>query len=329
MKKVQIIIVGLLVVIFVALGVLIFRNTHSDTLSKPTSLSVRLKWLNQAQFAGFYVADKSGLYANKNLKVQLEPGGPDISPVQMVLSSANDFGIIGADQLILAREKGAPLVALAVIYQKTPVAIASLKDSNITTPKDLDGKKVAIVYGKDEEVIYKSLLQKEHVDRSKIKESPLTFDLNQLTSKKVDAIIVYETNEPTLLAQQGVQVNLIKPRDYGINYYADTLFTTEKMIKERPEVVRAFVTSTILGWQEALKNKDQAVNDVLAVNSTLNKEHQLKLIQLSEPLIRRPDNNIGYSQANEWEKLQNILMEQGVQKNAIDIYKLFTNNFLR
>jgi len=326
-KKISIILGGAAVIILTLIGVFILKSGNNS--SKTSDVSVRLKWLDQAQFAGFYTANSKGYYEAKNLKVKLDPGGPDISPTQMVLSGTNDFGVIGADQLVLAREKGAPLVALAVIYQKTPVALASLKESNITSPKDLEGKKTAIVYGKDEEVVYRALLQKENVNRSKIQETPLTFDLGQLTSKKVDAIIVYETNEPTLLAQQGVYVSLIKPRDYGINYYADTLFTTEKMIKEKPEVVKAFVAATMSGWQSAFQDKNSATNDVLAINITLNREHQQQLIELSEALIKRADGRIGYSDYSEWVKLQNILIEQGIQKKRIDIDRLFTNKYLQ
>lgn len=328
MKKLPFITAAIILVL-VLVGLLYLTRKGGGSGESQAKTSVRFKWLDQAQFAGFYTANSKNYYAENGLSVQLDPGGPDISPTQMVLSGANDFGVIGADQLVLAREKGAPLVALAVIYQKTPVALASLKESNITSPKDLEGKKTAIVYGKDEEVVYRSLLQKEGVDRSKIEETPLTFDLNQLTSKKVDAIIVYETNEPTLLAQQGVAINLLKPRDYGINYYADTLFTTEKMINENPELVRAFVAATMRGWEEAMRDKDSAVNDVLRVNSSLNREHQMKLLEVSEPLVKGDEGKIGFSDASEWDKLQNILIEQGIQKKKIEINKVFTNNFLQ
>lgn len=322
--------IAIIVIVIGLLGGLIYAYVKDDGQQKTETkqTSVRFKWLDQAQFAGFYTANSKGYYSDQDLEVKLDPGGPDISPTQMVLSGANDFGVIGADQLVLAREKGAPLVALAVLYQKTPVALASLKETNINSPKDLEGKKVAVVYGKDEEVVYRSLLQKEGVDRSKIEETPLTFDLNQLTSKKVDAIIVYETNEPTLLAQQGADVNVLKPRDYGINYYADTLFTTEKMINEQPELVQAFVAATVRGWEEALRDKESAVNDVLAVNSTLNREHQKKLLEVSEPLLRGDDGKIGRSNISEWQKLQDILIEQGIQKKTIEIDKVFTNKYL-
>lgn len=320
---------GLTILIIIALSALVWKaSNNAKNIPQNTKASVRLKWLHQAQFAGFYVAKANGTYSAEGLNVEINSGGPEISPTQMVLSGTDDFGVVGADQLILAREKGVPLVALAVIYQKTPVALASLKDKNIVSPKQLEHKKVAIVYGRDEEVTYKALLGKENVDRSKIQEVPLTFDLNQLTENKVDAIIVYETNEPILLNQEGFDLNLIKPRDYGINYYADTLFTTEKMLKEHPEIVEKFVKSTIKGWEEALKNKNFAVDETLKINKTLNREHQMRLLEASETLIQNPD-GIGRSGLQQWEELQNILLSQGVQNKKIDLNELFTNRYLR
>lgn len=98
-----------------------------DSIQSLTKVSVRLKWIHQAQFAGYYYAKEQDLYKSSGLDVELLPGGPDISPIQAVVSRSSDFGIIGADQIILARSKGVPVVAVAVIYKKSPVALHLLK----------------------------------------------------------------------------------------------------------------------------------------------------------------------------------------------------------
>lgn len=326
MKK---IIAVIFVLVLVATGFFYFKpkdQTKENTQSM-TNLSVRLKWLDQSQFAGYYYAKEQGFYESAGLNVDLLPGGPDVSLIQAVTSGSSDFGIIGADQIILAREKGVPVVAAAVIYKKTPVALASLKKSNIKTFADLKGKTVAIVYGKDEEMIYKALLDKESISRDQIKEVPLVFDLSQITTGKVDAQIVYEMNEPVLLVQKGFDIDLIKPRDYGINFYADTLFTTEKMVKEHPETVKKFVNATVKGWEEALKNQPLAVDYVMKRNGTLDREHQTKFLELSAPLVLA-DGKIGISDPAEWENMQNNLIKYGAMSNRIDVFRAFTNQFI-
>lgn len=291
-----------------------------------TNISLRLKWLDQAQFAGYYMANKYGFYKDKGLDVEIYPGGPDISPVQMVVTGVNDFGITGADQIILAREKGVPLVALAVLYKDSPVTILSLKEKGIEKPKDLEGKKVAVVYGRDEEVIYRALLAKEGVDSKKINEVPSIASPTEVIDQ-VDARVGYELNCAVLLSLMGYEINMIKPRDYNLRFYGDTLFTTEDMIRKNPELVRSFVQASLKGWKEALDNPESAIEEVLRINNTLNREHQVRFLAQSIPFITNKG-KIGYSEKNVWEEMQEILLAQGIQKQRVNLDDIFTNEFL-
>ena len=308
-----------------------FKNkevTNNKTPEQVRKVSLRLKWLDQAQFAGFYVANNKGLYKDKSLEVTINPGGPEISPVQMVVSKVDNFGITGADQIILAREKGIPVVTLAVIYKDSPVAIGSLKKNNILLPKDLVWKKVGLIYGRDEETIYRALLAKEKINSKNVNEVALLAGLSQLTTNAIDAQILYEINEPVLLAQQGFEVNLIKPRDYGIQFYSDVLFTTEDMIKENPEEVKNFVQASLNGWKLVFENPEEAIGEVLSVNSSLDRNHQTRFLELSKPLITG-NGDMGYSDKKVWEAMQDTLLSQGILKNSVDIDKVFTNSFLK
>lgn len=329
MKKYLIATIGILIILSALAYLLKSNQGLNNTASKEfKKVSLRLKWLNQAQFAGYYVAKDSGLYKEKGFEVTINSGGPDISPIEMVISKADNFGITGADQILLAREKGIPVVALAVIYKDTPVAIGSLKSKNINSPKDLEGKKMGLIYGRDEETIYRALLSKENIDPKKVSEVSLLPGLSQLTTDKIDAQILYEINEPILLAQKGFQINLIRPRDYGIKFYADTLFTTEDMIRENPEIVRNFVQASIKGWKLVFENPEDAINKVLSVNPSLDKEHQTKFLELSKPLITS-EGEIGYSKKETWELMQKTLIDQRILKKPIDVDKVFTNKFLQ
>jgi ABC-type nitrate/sulfonate/bicarbonate transport system substrate-binding protein len=330
MKKIYLGLGITIVTVGVIVASLVFINKQDAKTDSVTSekTSLRLKWLDQAQFSGIYWAKDQGLYTAKGADVSVAPGGPDVSPIQTVANGTDGFGIIGADQLILAREKGVPVVALAVIYQDTSVAVATLKSSNITKPQDLVGKKVAVAYGKDEEVVYAAMLKNAGVDRSSIQESPLNFALSQIATNETDGQIVYENNEPVTLAQKGYEVNLIKPRDYGINFYADTLFTTEKMIKERPELVRAVTTATTEGWKQSFQNVDKAAQIIKKQNPSLDLANQKQSLSALKPLISN-NGNIGQSDSKKWSEMEDILISQGVMKKRITINDVFTNNFLK
>ncbi len=302
------------------------KNEVSKSIKTESNVSLRLKWINQAQFSGFFIANSKGFYKGSNLNVKIEPGGPNISPVQMVVSGANDFGIVGADQIILARSKGIPIVAIGVIYKQTPEALISLKEKNITTPKDLIGKTIAVIYGNDE-VLYNSFLSKQGIDRSKLKEVAQIPDVSQLLTNQVDVKMAYEMNDPVLLKIKGEETNVIRFRDYGVDFYGDTLFTTEDMIKNHPDLVRNFVRASFEGWNYSMKNINEAIDEVLKINPNLNKEAQLGYLQASVPIITK-DEKLGFSNKDIWENMQKELINQKIMTESIDIDKAFTNDFL-
>lgn len=317
-----------IVLILIAL-IIVFFYSRGEKLESDNNLqeiSLRLKWINQAQFSGFFMANSKGFYKENGLNVKIEAGGPNISPIQMVVSGANDFGIVGADQIILARERGMPIIAIGVIYKQTPEALISLKEKNITTPQDLIGKKIAVIYGNDE-VLYNSFLSNQKIDRSTLKEVPQIPDVSQLITNQVDVKMAYEMNDPVLLQIKGIDTNVIRFRDYGVNFYADTLFTTEDIVKNHPNVVKNFVKASFKGWDYSIKNPNEAIEEVMNVNPNLNKEAQLGYLQSSIPIINRNE-ELGFSDKNIWEDMQRELINQKLMTKSIDIDKAFTNNFL-
>jgi len=302
-------------------------NKKNKEQKEEENVSIRLKWFNQAQFAGIYQAKEQGYYKQDNLNVTINPGGPEISPIQMVASGTDQFGITSGNQIILARDKGIPVVAIATIYKKSPIVITSLKDKNITSPKDLIGKKVGVVYADDDEIVLKSLLKNQGIDISKVTLAPKTFDLSQLMAGKIDAEVDYEMNEPATLKSKGLDVNLIKPRDFGINFYGDTIFTTEDMIKKHPDTVKAFVRNTIKGWEYTFANVDASVDLTLTYNNQLEKDLQKDFLNLSKDLVLSGE--LGESDSTTWNSIQDILIDQEIIKNRVDTGKLFSNNYLK
>lgn len=321
-KKNLLISITCIAIVFITSFLLINKESSSGL----KEVSIRLKWLDQAQFSGYYVADSKGYYEENGLDVKIKPGGPNISPIQMVVNGTDDFGITSGSQIILAREQGVPVVAIAVIYQKSPISIVSLKDKNINNPEDLIDKRVGIVYSDDDEIIFKALLKKEKLEDSNIFTESKTFDLSQLKTGKIDAEVVYENNEIYLLNKEGYSINLIKPRDYGINFYGDTIFTTEKMIIESPELVDKFIDATIKGWNYAIGNVDYAVDETLIRNPSLSRDHQLYFLNSSIPLIE--SGKIGASSGAVWNSMLQTLTEQGLVKKNHLIESIYNNTFV-
>jgi ABC-type nitrate/sulfonate/bicarbonate transport system substrate-binding protein len=292
------------------------------------NISVRLKWFNQAQFAGFYVAKEKGFYQEGGLEVTLNPGGPDFPSIQMVAGGSEQFGVAGADQVLVGRGKGVPVVAVAALYRKSPFVLFSLKNAGIDQPQKFTGKRIGVKIGGNEELLYRAVLKKAGVDSKALSETPVKFDMTPLLTGQLDVWPGYTINEVLSAQEKGFDVNVISPADFGINVYADTLFTTEKLIEEKPDLVRRFVAATIKGWNYAIANPEEAARMTLKYGPKLTYEHELAMMKASVPLLAPDKNPIGSMQPAVWNDLQGLLLEGKFLKKPLELNKAYTTGFL-
>ena len=293
------------------------------------SITVRLKWFHQAQFAGFYMAQDKGFYKAAGLDVNIQPGGPDFPAVQMIAGGNEQFGVTGADQILIARSKGIPIVAVAVLYRRNPFVLFSLAKSGIKTPTDYVGKKIGVKIGGNEELIYRAVLGKAGIDKSKLEEVPVKFDITPLLAGAVDVWPGYVINEVLAAKEKGFAVNVVYPADFGIDLYADTLFTTERMLKEKPDVVHKFVAATLAGWNAAIAAPEDAAKVTVKYGSKLTYEHELAMMKASLPLLKPDAAPVGSMEETKWEAAQKLLLAAGFQKTSIDVKQAFTTQFVK
>lgn len=324
MKNTNKIIIGILLAVIIVGSIFYFLRKPDES----NKVIVRLKWLNQAQFAGFYFAKEANFYKDAGLDVTINPGGVDFPAVQMVTGGSEQFGVTAADQLLLAREKGIPVVCLAVIYRKSPVVYFAKKSSNIKVPKDFIGKKVGVKLGGNEELTYRAMLKSSGVNSNNIKEEPVKYDMTPFFNDDIAVWPGYVINEAILCEEKGIPINIIWPNEYGVNMYADAIFTTEQMIKDHPDIVRKFVKATLKGWEAASKNLSQAVNYTLKYGDKLTKDHETKMLKASIQLLKPNNRPIGTMDKARWEEMQKLLLAQGFMKTPVNIDQVFTNDFL-
>jgi len=298
-----------------------------------TPVSVNLKWEHQAQFAGIYVAKEKGLYAQEGLDVTIVKGGPGAPSVPAVLSGEVDFGVAGADDVLVALSEGKSIKAIATIYQKSPVVYFSLKGSGIKTPQDFIGKRVGLREGTGTFYTYVAMMNNLGIDRSKVNEiSAKVFGVGPLIEGEADVWPGFRTNEPILAQNLGHEVNLIKPEDYGVDIYADVLIVTQAMIDENPDLVRAFVKATLAGWEQALVNQEEAVNLTMryADAEKTTTEHQVGMLEATAPLVKpAPGTKVGQMNFTKWNRTYELLRQYGVVKTDVEVNDAYTTEFLK
>jgi NitT/TauT family transport system substrate-binding protein len=321
--------VVLILIVGVVVWWLVFQKRNNDNVPKDLyTVKLKLKWTHQAQFAGNYMAIEKGFYKNEGLSVELIPFSYEDTAIEAVVGGRADFGIAGADEVILARAEGKSVKAIAVIYKVSPVVAYVLKTSGIDRPQDFIGKTVGLQKGVNTEYLYFAMMKKLGIDRSKIKEVAIGYDARELTEGKVDVSTGYLINEPHLAMEAGFPVNMILMADYGVNMYADVLFTTDEMIKTKPEIVEKMLKSTLAGWQYAIEHEQEAVNVTLEYATNSTKSHETYMLSTSVPLINLGLSKLGWMELSAWEQAQNILFEQKLLKNKIEVSQAFTMDFL-
>ena len=225
----------------------------SASLQAMTPVVLQLKWSHGFQFAGYYAALEKGYYRDAGLDVHIREASPGLDVVEQVLSEKADFGV-GTSGLLMARKAGQPVVVLAAIFQHSPLVLIARRDSATQSIHDLVGKRVMIEAGGDELLAY---LRRERITPEQFTLLEHSFKPQDLIDGKVDAISAYSSNEPFYLELAGLDYLVFTPRSAGIDFYGDNLFTSEALLKARPEQARAFREASLRGWQYAMDHPEE------------------------------------------------------------------------
>lgn len=316
---------GLIIFLVLVAGAVIFTINIGER-NNTEDVTVRLKWLHQSQFAGYYVAEQEGFYKEEGINVRLIPGGAETPSIQIVAGGSEQFGVSGMAQLIEARKQGIPVVALATTYRKNPLIWFGI-DKSIRTPEDLVGKKVGLTVGSNSDLLFRAMLKKNGVDIKDINIVPVKYNLSLLLEGKVDMYEGYLTDQPISAELAGYETYVLNPSDYGIHFYGDTLFTTEKMIQEHLDLVKRFTRATLKGWQFAYDNPEKAVDYVLMYSDQLNREQEMLGMKASLELIQPDDKPVGTIEMDVVEQMQGLLVEYGIIESPIDLDTLIYKSF--
>jgi len=296
----------------------------------PDEVTVQLFWYHQAEFAGFYVADQQGHYAEEGLAVTLLPRpAPGADVIAPLVDGTAHFGVNTGAGLVAARSQGRPVTAIGAIYRRNPLVFMTLADSGITRPHDFPGRMVRTLAPGGSAVVFEALMTRLGLDPDSVREVDVGFDLSPFFAGEVDIWPGYITNEVLTAREQGYEVNLILPDDYGVHLYGDILVTTDQLIEENPDLVQRFLRATLRGWQWAIENPEEAGPLALKFDPALEAAHQAAMMEASVPLVHTGEDHVGWMRAEVWSGTHDILLEQGILEEPVDLDEVYTMEFLQ
>lgn len=299
-----------------SLVLLIMASTIVHALDE---VNLQLRWYDQFQFAGYYMAKEQGFYERNGIKVNITPGGKGaLNVVKALLENKAQFAVSNSAVVINYLE-GDPIVAIATIGQTSPIVWITLASSNIRIPQDLPGHTLMSL-PRPANAELSALLSQEGIPPQSIKVVPTSFDINDLVNGKVDAYNGYSSNEPYYLKQQNIDFHLIKPRDYGINFYSDVLITQKNIAKNNPDLVKRFKQASLQGWQYAMDNVAESV-DIISKKYAPNKskEHlQYEAEKMRESILPELV-EIGHMNPGRWQHIAKVYKDLDMTKSSQDI----------
>ena len=213
-------------------------------------------WLDQFEFAGFYVAREKGFYKDVGLDVELKKFDLSIDVSKEVEQKRADFGTSSSSLIVDISEKK-DFTLLGSIFQSSPLILLALKDSNINYIQDIKNKNIMLTKEQQRFATLQSMLISKGVTLNDVNIIDHSFDTNDLINKKTDLMLAYTTNEPFLLKEKGYESKIFHPKDYGFDFYEELIFTTKEFAQNNPKLVKDFYNATIMGWEYAFENIDE------------------------------------------------------------------------
>ena len=298
--------------------------------SKLTKVTFQLKWVTQAQFAGFYAAAAQGYYKAAGLDVNLKVGGPSITPESVVVGGGADLGLDWLPNLFATDEKGGGLVSVAQVFARSGMTEITWKSSGITSIAKMKGKKVGVWCCGNQPELY-AALTKNGIDpnnKSDVTIFNQPFDMTAFLGHQIDAAAamtynelaqVLETkNSSTGKLNQLSDLNVFKMADVGTGMLEDNVFTTSKWLKSSANqaTLVKFLKASFQGWIYCRDNPSKCVDIVLKNGPTLGKGHQTWEMNEINKLVWPNPSGIGVVPASAVTATATIAKTYGVIKNA-------------
>ena len=303
-------------------------ESEGDNGGAKKKVTLQLKWVTQAQFAGYYAAKAKGYYDEEGLDVNIKVGGPSITPEQVVLGKQAEFGLDWLPSLLAARDQGQDLVNIAQVFGKSGMTELTWKDSGITTIPQMRGKKVGVWCCGNENELYAALNKNGMNPKSDVTIVNQPFNMDLFLKNQVDAAAamtynelaqVLETKNPkTGQLYKPSDLNIISMESVGTGMLEDGVFVRGDWIsnKDNQETAKKFLAASFKGWVYCRDHVNECTQIVLNNGPTLGKGHQTWQMNEINALTWPAPNGIGVMDKAAFDRTAKIAQDFKVIKKA-------------
>jgi len=306
-------------------------GTSVPTQRPTESFSMRLSWIKNTEFAGFFVAQEKGYYKDEAINLTINGSAQNLTEVQAVSGKSDLIGLSGGASLMLARAQGIPVKAFGALFQKGPGAFVWLESSGIKGIKDFKGKKVG--HQQTARASTEAMLSLNGMAVEDVTMIPIGFDVAPLLTGQVDVITGLVTNQVVILEQQGHKVGYAPYSDLGFGFYWNTPFVLDETFNAKKDLLAAWLRASARGWDYALKSPDEVAKLVVdkygegleLVNQTIELKRETPLISTDFTKAR----GLFWMDRSVWQTGHDLLLNRTKQlEKAVNIDDVMTLDIL-
>lgn len=291
------------------------KKSEPEAKTDQPKITLQLNWKPEPQFGGFYAAEVEGLYARHGLDVTITPGGAGAPTVDMIGAGTVPFAIVSADEIVRARAKGNPVVALFAVYQTNPQGIMTRAARGFKILAELFAHEGTLAMERG--LPYSDFLERKYgFGKLKIVPSPFG-DLTLYRTQENYAMQCFVTSEPLAAKKTGIEPKTFLIAEAGYNPYTTVLATSESYLKAHPEIVKSLVEAARAGWRSYLDDPAKANAHMAKLNPTMDAATFKESAETQKPLIENAETNrlgLGAMTRERWQ----ALVQQLADLNLVD-----------
>lgn len=306
--------------------------------AEKTNLNFGADWAFYGVHAPYFVAQDKGFYKEQGLKVKMSRGYGSSGVLKELVAGTNDLGFGDAGATLLGRAKGHDAIMVGVMYEQAPFLIYTKKNSGLTKPKDLEGKKIASAAADVNKTLFTPFAKATGIDESKIEWVIVqpSHKLSTFLSGKADATVFFVTLDPILdkTTKKFGGYNKIMYSDHGVDVYSNAIVGMNKFIQANPTSVRGFMQAILKSYQFTFDNPEEATKILLKAQPHLDEKVSRETIALlKDILVLTPaakKNGIGYMTEEKMKRTRDIVLTAfGENPSSVKLEDAYTNRFLK
>ncbi|MFQ5914180.1 MAG: ABC transporter substrate-binding protein [Nitrospinota bacterium] len=299
--------------------------------SAEDKVSLRLDWTPWSLHTFLFVAQEKGYFKQENLRIRLYvPAHPE-DTLKLVGVGEDHFGLSYQTDTIIGRSEGLPVVSVAAVVQHPLNVMLTMKESGLTHPRQLKGKKIGSPMIPSDDAFLKTIARKNGLTMKDFRVVNVGFNLvPPLLQGSVDAVIgTYWVWEKVQIELEGKEVNVIRLTDHGVpDFYESVMITSDGLIRKSPALIRRFLRASGKGWKFVMDRPEEALQILLKRNKDLRTDLARRAIHLLIPLVREGVPKVGWQTEEKWRELRDYMLQSQLIRKSVPVKSLFTTAFL-